>query len=148
MEKIILKSDLEDQQKYWKHNRKVWVNALRSGKYQQTIEFLGIDLKLDGKISHCCLGVGAEICGLNKGILNEITGVIQYGQGEEETAPEVFMNAVGLRTSEGSFAFPIDNDFLYCHSLVDYNDNGLTFDQIADIIEYEPTGLFEEAENG
>lgn len=40
---------------------KLWINALRSGKYSQGRYTLKSHHRVDGKPSHCCLGVACEV---------------------------------------------------------------------------------------
>jgi hypothetical protein len=43
--------------------KKRWIKALLSGKYKQGVDRL--KRKQDGQIKHCCLGVAAELCGID-----------------------------------------------------------------------------------
>lgn len=95
-----------------KANRKLWVDALRSGKYRQARE--------DGTIEYCCLGV---LSLLAKQLTARCTGF-------EPTKAREF---VGLAVSGGVY----DRDALWR-----MNDAGSSFAAIADIIEAEPPGLF------
>jgi hypothetical protein len=96
-----------------------WLNALRSGKYEQ-----GYDV-LVGPTQHCCLGVLCEVQGIPKS--NEI---FQFELEEQDEAnfyvgslPNSFLNKVGLTQADQN-------------RLVKMNDDdGKTFDQIADWID-------------
>lgn len=98
-----------------KENRKKWVEALRSGEYEQGTRFLK-----DGE-TYCCLGVLQKLFGKN-----------YFGNRCSPT--KSVMDAVGLTSSLG------DHSGKECLAL--QNDNGATFPEIADIIESEPSGLF------
>lgn len=102
-----------------KANRRKWVEALRSGKYQQAKSYL----VRDG--GYCCLGVLANIAGVS----DERMG----GEAALRELPEV-LAFVGLRDIAGRY----DDD----RALAAENDRGRPFDDIADIIESEPPGLF------
>ena len=97
-------------------NRKKWIEALRSGEYEQ-----GKD-ELRCMDSFCCIGVGADLFG------HDWLSQVRYGY-------EINMENTGLRDKEGVF---------FGGSLVVMNDNGKTFSEIADIIESNPDGLWAE----
>lgn len=114
-------------------HRSQWVEALRSGDYEQTSGQLRND------VYFCCLGVLCEISGLvewadrNIGKMFAVTN--QDVKGDASVLPREVMDWVGLRTVNGSITDHI--------ALSVYNDQGMPFLQIADIIENEPDGLFE-----
>lgn len=101
-------------------NAKRWVAALRSGQYNQCKK------RLTNAGRYCCLGVACAISPLDRK-----TWV------HECTLPWEVMDWLGIRDSQGEFgeafgeALTILND-----------DKGLSFEEIADIIESEPAGLF------
>jgi hypothetical protein len=113
-----------------KAHRKLWVEALRSGEYEQGKEAL-----LDqGKL--CCLGVLCKVAGLEpyRTPYGQEYG-FQVPPGHTNVyAPQQAMEFVGLKQENGQF----DEGM----SLVDHNDGGSTFKEIADIIERDPAGLF------
>lgn len=99
-----------------------WVKALRSKQYKQ-----GHGALRDGD-QFCCLGV---LCNLHaeakpKFAVNE-TDPASYG-GEEAFPPTIVQNWAGLKNECGEFQVGDD-------SLADLNDHGVTFQEIADIIE-------------
>jgi hypothetical protein len=112
-----------------RENRKKWVEALRSGKYNQGQSSLNV------KNRFCCLGVLCEVVGVDKQ-RNESTGQTLYGKAlNGSICPEEAMCAVGLTSEYGNF----DSN----NSLVKLNDSeGASFKEIADIIESEPNNLF------
>ncbi len=114
-----------------KANRKLWVEALRSGKYRQTT---GVLKDLAGGM--CCLGVLCDVVGLawTEGDDRNYVAGTTYSA----VAPPEAMQFVGLTEETGAYRSGID-------SLAVKNDKGATFAQIADIIESEPKGLFEES---
>lgn len=111
-----------------KANRRLWVEALRGGAYEQGDEFLR---SLDDKF--CCLGVLADIAGCDWRKDN----ISKDADGCSRSAPKRAMDFVGLAESEGKYDF--GSDFV---SLAIHNDGGKTFAELADIIESEPEGLF------
>ena len=88
--------------------RDKWVKALRSGKYQQARE----ELYAEG-LGHCCLGV----------LRHCVTGRNKYNDKDEHTLLSLkFCDRVGLAPSmQGDLAA--------------LNDDGQSFDQIADYIQ-------------
>lgn len=121
-----------------------WVTALRSGKYEQ-----GTGQLRDGNDAYCCLGVACELFRQ------------MYGKGEWEwqktdekdfpvyafvvdiehlvgVLPAAVRDALGFADSEGSYYDDGDNP----KSLVNLNDAGMSFAEIASIIESEPRWLF------
>lgn len=112
-------------------NAKAWVAALRSGEFKQGSGALHT---ADG--SYCCLGVACELHRRDHG------GQWLYNSylGKHGLLPYEVMQWLGLCTIDGQHH---DQDGLGESSLDELNDRGgLTFDEIADIIEKEPKGLF------
>jgi len=104
-------------------NAKKWVAALRSGQYEQGKHCLKT---ADGKF--CCLGVAIEVAQAN-GVVRKGVPEVNYLRGEFE-AVRVWL---GLANHEGNYR---------TGALAEQNDRGVTFTEIADIIESEPEGLF------
>lgn len=123
-------------------NAKKWIEALRSGDYEQT---RGALARVGG--GYCCLGVACDLAEANGVHLNvevfpsvvDDSGMFAYS-GYTALLPPSVQEWLGLRTDGG--------DFYYCDaydgagSLAEANDEGSTFDEIANIIESEPEGLF------
>jgi hypothetical protein len=102
-------------------NAKKWVEALRSGKYEQGRNRL--------KTAHnefCCLGVACELA-IEAGVIREYEGCNSF-----LSLPVV--RWLGLNTGSGAYMGG---------ALHKDNDNGSSFLEIADIIESQPDGLFE-----
>lgn len=97
-----------------------WVAALRSGQYEQAQGMLCIDG------TFCCLGVLCDVAGTDNGAAGgrwTPTDCFTYqGETEETVLPE------GLRWRAG-----IPHDDQLC--LIEMNDNGKSFAEIADFIE-------------
>ncbi len=129
-------------QKEYKRRRKLWTEALRSGKYSQC------EAALRNSVGYCCLGVACEVY-IAQGNklrveeqLNYMEGLVYYKyDGEKEMLPKVVMNWFGLRRNDGHYFI---ND-VTTSRLVDDNDLRRTFEEIAEIIEAAPQGLFKEA---
>jgi hypothetical protein len=132
-------------------NQQQWITALRSGGYIQG------EGKLHSTDGFCCLGVAA------KEFLTSDVEVTQYVDcsfthweynGEPDVAPDYVMKALGLYDSNGSTKAyrslidstspTLDDIPSYELGLTNINDNGKTFEQIADIIEANPENYFRE----
>jgi hypothetical protein len=125
-------------------NAKLWVDALRSGKYTQGKNVL-TEIK-DGADYDCCLGVACKVyadSGLSLIIdvrpVGEMRRVRTY-QNSYKILPEEVMQWLGLTTGDGRYGA---TDAVLSHRyLTDDNDGGKSFEQIAAIIESKPSGLF------
>ena len=111
-----------------KANRRKWIKALRSGQYLQGTGMLLRDNK------YCCLGVLAHIAGIEPVFRSKTSQNTGTFAGEDTTAPRAAMEFVGLHDREGRH---LNDEYL-----TTMNDGGSTFDEIADLIEQEPDGLF------
>ena len=123
---------------------KAWLDELRSGKYPQ-----GTGKLRDGSDAYCCLGVACELYRQTYG-----KGEWQWQKTEDNdfavyafvvdvehlvgVLPAAVRDALGLDDSEGGYYDDGGNP----KSLVNLNDAGMTFAEIADIIESEPRWLF------
>jgi len=126
--------------------KQAWIDALRSGEFNQCTGALG---KLDpesGDISYCCLGVLAAVAGAGHrftplegdGIL-----VFDFGDGSEDSGiiplsvrdtivSDLDLNLPGeVRRDRCGWQRPDD----LMRTLSSMNDNGVTFDEIADYID-------------
>lgn len=109
-----------------KEHRRLWVAALRSGKYEQ-----GRGVLRTANNQFCCLGVACDISGVG-----HWSDEREYYAGDDAkyaVLPRPVMAWLGLRDTGGEFGRR--------DSLIDQNDGGKTFAEIADIIESEPEGL-------
>jgi hypothetical protein len=120
-----------------KEHRKLWVEALRSGKYQQ-----GRSVLKSPAGAMCCLGVACEISGLVKWAPLVGTGSNEGHEvdGEDRRfgrfyAPSPVIEWLGLADDAGSFGSSSRE------SLANMNDDGANFAAIANIIESEPPEL-------
>lgn len=133
-----------------------WVNALRSGDYRQTDGTLRRD-NGDGT-SFCCLGVLCDLA-VKEGVIDP-PAHIQVGdggdyylyEGEADIPPSEVCDWAGLYDSDPDVEYMeySESDGV-CHyedrdSLTSLNDaRGKTFDEIADILEYNylnPKGVY------
>lgn len=102
-------------------NAKKWVAALRSGQYKQCKN------RLTHAGRYCCLGVACAISPLDRK-----KWVHDY------TLPWQVMDWLGIINSQGEFGSVVEGKAL----TVLNDDDDLSFEEIADIIESEPAGLF------
>ncbi len=122
----------------------LWIAELNSGKIKQTKTHLG---EIDG--SRCCLGVLCDIAA-REGIIPEPIQVdpndyrLTYGDEVEKTIavlPRTVWRWAGLKKGGPSINKPVlikncaSKEDYETHSLTTLNDEGFTFEQIADVIE-------------
>lgn len=121
-----------------KEARRLWVEALRSGKYRQNRGSLRFGSPAG--TSYCCLGVA---CHLYEQRFTDIHPVGNgYTAASGQTSSSILLSVVaqwlGLKARNGAF-LEDGREIALWH----LNDNRrLPFEQIADIIESEPDGLF------
>lgn len=118
-------------------NAKAWVAALRSGTIKQHRHYLG-----NATGARCCLGVACDLAA-EAGVIEpgKVVGdrVWYYSDdpsGGWTSLPDAVMRWLGLETNRGTYGN------LNLTDLTVLNDGGATFEEIADIIESEPKGLF------
>lgn len=112
-----------------KEHRRLWVEALRSGKYQQA------QGALHDAGGFCCLGVACDISRLGsweRSGADEDRFYLVDDDLEDSVLPIAVQRWLGLRAPGGE---------AQAYMLWHLNDNGETFAAIADIIEAEPAGL-------
>ena len=118
-----------------KEARRLWVEALRSGEYEQGRKVLCM------KNEFCCLGVACDLFVKSRPNVIRVKvdddGITTYGH-SRFYMPKSVQEWLGLNSDTGKF-FPGDAGTVYLSNL---NDGGITFAEIADIIESEPEGLF------
>jgi len=117
-------------------NMQLVLEALRSRKYRQTKGQLAhTDLK-GANISYCCLGIMCKVYQESKGDLDMKQGSNGLYYEEHYTdLPVKVKEWLNLRDALGTYE---------TSSLARNNDRGLRFSVIADIIESNPKGLFNE----
>ena len=120
-----------------------WIDALRSGKYEQGSE------KLRSVTGYCCLGVLCDIYAQEHNTQWEFRGDEEinpqsqdywYFDEHSEFLPETVMNWAELKTHNPTVRVDVeDNDdednWYYKDELSDINDSGYDFSQIANLIE-------------
>lgn len=142
--------------------QKAWVEALRSGKYKRGTQVL---TEVDGdECKYCCLGVACEAVLKLKHVPGKEEGKLVRRYVTPECVDDPFVipgqywQSLGLWSSYGQFASPdpsgessylrseyVHQDFAY-YSIAQLNDETpLSFEQIADIIENNPSLVFKEA---
>ena len=105
-----------------------WLAALRSGQYRQTQSWLR---RSDG---YCCLGVACELYRQEVGgFWSNASDFVVNRRSSNSHLPVEVAQWLGLIQQGGMYEGG---------SLVELNDNGKSFAEIADIIESKPKGLF------
>ena len=114
-------------------NAQKWVEALRSGKYQQ-----GFQKLCTAEEKYCCLGVLCEVA-IQEGVISSYIRTDPY-------LPEEVQTWVGLQSSRGDYKIKHSDFNVESRNLADIDNdrNRSSFTIIADIIESQPTGLFKE----
>lgn len=144
-----MKQKLTEKQKI----RKRWVAKLRSGEYKQGKGFLARKAaRSNAHDRYCCLGVLCDMAVKAKIIpqpteseefdsaKEKTVKVKAYGFGEDVgSLPDEVVSWVGMASDFGNFNGEAGSD-----NLANMNDSGKIFKQIADIIESNPEGLFNE----
>lgn len=127
-----------------------WVNALESGKYQQTPGVLRRK-DTDGNIGYCCLGVLKEITGSTwvEAVHKRDGGKFQFiawdDEEEEGTStvyvPHDYDDQEAKTLPDTCFTYPSDDDlekwglsWINASELAEMNDEGESFSSIADYI--------------
>jgi len=121
-------------------HRQKWVDALRSGAYTQ-----GRDMLRNAAVDeYCCLGVACDISGLGQWKSNG-DGAMIFVVEEEDVWIEVeqirlpasVMKWLGVSEA----VVNLSKDSLTLSTLAILNDNGVSFTEIADIIERDDIEL-------
>ena len=119
-----------------------WIDALRSGKYEQGSE------RLRSVSGYCCLGVLCDIYAKEHNTEWEFRGNEEtnlqpmdywYYEGESEFLPESVMDWAGLKVPNPSLRIDVeDNDednWYYQDEIANVNDSGYTFNDLSKLIE-------------
>ena len=135
-------------------NAQSWVDALRSGRFEQGQTALHRERPGETD-TFCCLGVACQLA-IEAGVDVEVTRVesderVCYGDlgGSPSYLPKPVQEWLGLASSSGDYyevADEDDEEGYDKNTLASRNDHDADFDEIADIIEAEPEGLFEEGD--
>lgn len=131
-------------------NAKAWAAALRSKRYKQGMGKLCTLSMQGGESKYCCLGVACELYqdatdnSLDTSALSGSDTERKYYNGQSNYLPDKVKDWLGLDTVYGTLESPLIIGDKTVSNLAWGNDNGLTFNQIADIIEKEPPGLFKD----
>lgn len=119
---------MKTQTKLPKRFKEKWVKALRSGEYEQ-----GQDELYNEKTNNfCCLGVAANICGISTKRLNYVPLLSNWYFSEDEILKE---NKNLPKVLIGSNEKEDDDYSAIVEKLVNFNDNGKSFNWIASYIE-------------
>jgi len=110
--------------------RRLWVEALRSGDYEQGIGALNARSD-DGVDRFCCFGVACEVAIANGVPVEKKRGSIGDYTYDGHAA---FLPRSVLRWL-GTDDMPVVTVNAQRHTLVDLNDDGRSFEAIADLIE-------------
>lgn len=113
--------------------KKLWIEELRSGNYEQ-----GTGALKNSVNEYCCLGVLCEIykaqTGKGKWEESEWSSTINFVAAFDDLHSEVLPTAV-IDWSGLEDANPTITQGSECETLAEYNDQDNSFDEIADLIE-------------
>ncbi len=130
---------------------KKWAEALRSGEYEQRSGTLKAVLETPGakgRVEYCCLGVLCEMA-LKEGVgmeekkrsIPDSTCSLFLFDGESAVVPPPVQKWAGLKTDMGSMSLRTSESGPGYSSLMEYNDEGCSFSEIADVIEANAEAL-------
>lgn len=105
-----------------KKDRKMWLNALESGKYKQTKDVLR------DHYGYCCLGLFGKLKGINDGILESYAMPVELDSEEKQLFPKCLLGDSNQRKS-------------FASKLAAMNDNGKSFKEIAKYIRKNTIGV-------
>ena len=121
-----------------------WVDALRSGKYEQGSE------KLRSMSGYCCLGVLCDLYAQEHDTQWEFRGNEEtnlqpmdywYFEDQSEFVPESVMNWAGFSLNCPVVKIDVEEEdednWFYHEGLADLNDSGYTFNELSNLIEQQ-----------
>ena len=127
-------------------NQTKWIEALESGKYDQTMHYLRAENYEDGDgeihNGYCCLGVACELFSTSP--VEILSKSIYSWDGEDAVATQEVIGKLNLFSPCGACynADTTNPDFI---DLTELNDNGWTFKQIAQHLRTYPQYYFKES---
>ena len=122
-----------------------WIDALRSGKYDQGSE------KLRSVNGYCCLGVLCDLYSKEQGTEWEFRGLREtnlqpqdywYFEDQSEFLPDSVKEWAGLPVGNPSVRVDVteeddENDWFYNDEIANLNDSGYTFNELSNLIEQQ-----------
>jgi len=122
-----------------------WIDALRSGKYEQGSE------KLRSVTGYCCLGVLCDLYSKEQGAEWEFRGITEtnlqpkdywYFEGESEFLPDSVKDWAGMECKNPSLRVDVtdnddEDDWFYNDEIANLNDSGYTFNELSKLIEQQ-----------
>ena len=121
-----------------------WIDALRSGKYEQGSE------KLRSVTGYCCLGVLCDLYSQENNQEWEFHGAFEeqntqptdywYFDGESEFLPDSVREWAGMQCKNPSVRVDVtedesEDDWFYHDEIADLNDSGYSFSELSNIIQ-------------
>ena len=119
-----------------------WIDALRSGKYEQGSE------KLRSVSGYCCLGVLCDLYAQENNTEWEFRGIEEtnlqpkdywYFEDQSEFVPESVMDWAGFTENCPVVKIDVEEDdedsWFYHEGLADLNDSGYTFNELSKLIQ-------------
>ncbi len=114
--------------------KRLWLEALRSGGYQQGVDALASIMR-GHRDEYCCLGVACEVAvmsgvELEKRVSNKDFGVYTY-DGMTDSLPYSVASWLGVDVADPTVSTPTG----VSRRLSQLNDDGRTFAELANLIE-------------
>lgn len=120
-----------------------WIDALRSGKYEQGSE------KLRSVTGYCCLGVLCDLYSQEQDTEWEFRGITEtnlqpqdywYFDGESEFLPDSVREWAGMAVKNPQVRVDItedecEDDWFYHDEIANLNDSGYTFEELSKLIQ-------------
>lgn len=122
-----------------------WIEWLRSDQFDQIDGQLGRQSPSE-KPERCCLGVVCDVVRefnpeFHMGVDADAGYEVEFGEEHESTVlPAEIKKFLGYSSQNADVYVPGYGNIWYMFDLASLNDDGLTFDQIADLIEAGYTG--------
>ena len=122
-----------------------WIDALRSGKYEQGSE------KLRSVQGYCCLGVLCDLYSQEQDAEWEFRGITEtnlqpqdywYFEDQSEFLPDSVKEWAGLPVGNPAVRVDVteaddENDWFYTDEIANLNDSGYTFNELSNVIEQQ-----------
>jgi len=122
-----------------------WIDALRSGKYDQGSE------KLRSVQGYCCLGVLCDLYSQEQDAEWEFRGITEtnlqpqdywYFEDQSEFLPDSVKEWAGLPVGNPAVRVDVteaddENDWFYTDEIANLNDSGYTFNELSNLIEQQ-----------
>lgn len=126
-----------------------WVEALRAGAFKQMR--LTMSREIGGEMCFDVMGVLCEVTGTSRELEKTVSGYNRYVYKDRKTnsearhiIPDSVVEEAGLFSRDAILDHPVKIDGNVVTTLMGANDRGLSFKELADLIEKNHKSLFKE----